>query len=129
MALMTPVFLLLMTGIFSLSMATYQKLLLAEAVSVGARQLAVDRGDTDPCATIASYVYNAAPTLSTSKLSLSFVLDGVSYNNTATCTSGATNMVAGKEATLTATYPCVLQWYGMGPTSCSLAVSTSEVIQ
>jgi len=129
MALVTPIFLLLMTGMFSISMVTYQKLLLAEAVSVGARQLAVDRGDTDPCKKIASVVYNAAPTLSKTNLHLSFVLNGVSYNNTATCTSGATNMVQGMTATLTATYPCVLKWYKRGPTSCSLGVSMSEVIQ
>jgi len=129
MALVTPIFLLLMTGMFSVSMVTYQRLLLAEAVSSGARRLAVARGDSDPCATVANAVYNAAPTFSKSKLGLSFVLNGVSYNNTATCTSGATNMVQGMTATLTATYPCVLKWYKRGPTSCSLGVSMSEVIQ
>jgi len=128
-ALVTPIILLLMTGMFSLSTVTYQKMELAQAVSVGARSLAVDRGDSDPCATTANVIYAAAPSLSKTKLSLSFVLNGTSYNNTATCTGGATNMVAGKTAELTATYPCVLKWYGMGMASCSLSVSTSEVIQ
>ncbi len=129
MALVTPLVLLLMTGMFSVSFVTYQKLQLAEAVSTGARQLAVIRGDTDPCATVANTVYAAAPTLSKTSMKLSFVLNGTSYNNTATCTAGATNMVAGKTAKLTATYPCVLKWYKMAATTCSLTVSTSEVIQ
>ena len=55
-ALVTPIILLLMTGMFSVSMVTYEKLQLAEAVSTGARQLAIARGDTDPCATVANIV-------------------------------------------------------------------------
>src|SRR6266702_4076271 len=97
MALVTPIILLLMTGMFSVSMVTYQKLELAEAVSAGARYLAVDRGDSDPCATVANVVYGAAPGLSKTKMSLSFVLNGTSYANVATC-SGTTAMVAGKTA-------------------------------
>jgi len=128
MALVTPIILLLMTGMFSVSVVTYQKLELAEAVSAGARYLAVDRGDTDPCATVASAVYAAAPNLSKTKMSLSFVINGTSYSNTATC-SGTTAMVSGASAKLTATYPCTLKWYKMAATTCSLTVSTSEVIQ
>jgi Flp pilus assembly protein TadG len=128
MALVTPIILLLMTGMFSLSMVTFQKLQLAEAVNTGARYLAVARGDADPCATTANVLYSAAPTLSKSKLTLSFVLNGTSYSG-ATCTAGAANMLAGKTAKLTATYPCILKWYKMGPASCTLSVSTSEVIQ
>ena len=48
-ALVMPIILLFMTGMFSLSTVLYQKLELIEAVSSGARFLAVDRGDTDPC--------------------------------------------------------------------------------
>jgi len=127
-ALVTPIVLLLMTGMFSVSVVTYEKLELAEAVSAGARYLAVDRGDNDPCATVANAVYAAAPNLSKTKMSLSFVLNGTSYSNTATC-SGTSAMVSGASAKLTATYPCTLKWYKMAATSCSLTVSTSEVIQ
>ncbi len=128
MALVTPIILLLMTGMFSISTVTYQKLELAEAVSAGARYLAVARGDTDPCASTANTVYAAAPTLLKSKMTFAFVINGNNYSG-ATCTTGAADMVAGKTAKLTATYQCSLKWYQLAPMSCSLTVSTSEVIQ
>ena len=61
-------------------------------------------------------------------MSLAFVLNGNSYSG-ATCTAGATSMIAGRTAKLTATYPCVLKWYKMAANTCTLSVSTSEVIQ
>lgn len=48
MAVTLPLIMLIMTGIFSFSMALYQKLQLAETVAAAGRQLAVDRGDHDP---------------------------------------------------------------------------------
>jgi Flp pilus assembly protein TadG len=127
MAVVMPVVLLLMTGIFTFSMALYQKLELAEAVSSGGRFLAVDRGDTDPCATTAAKVYAAAPTLNSSNVTLTFVLNGTSYPG-ATC-SGTTNMVSGGSAQLTATYPCSLSVFGKGYSSCSLGEQVTEVVQ
>lgn len=128
LALVIPVILLLITGMFSVSLVMYQKETLAEAVSSGARFLAADRGDNDPCASTANVVYGAAPNLSQSKISLSFVLNGTSYPTTTTC-SGTSAMASGATATLTATYPCTLAWYSSGALSCSLTVKTSEVIQ
>ncbi len=126
-ALILPIIFVLMTGIFSFSIALYQKLELAQAVGSGARFLGTDRGDTDPCAATASRIYATAPTLTKSKISLTFVLDGTSYSG-ATC-SGTTHMITGKTAQITATYPCVLSAYGMSFSSCSLSESISEVLQ
>lgn len=126
-AVVMPVILLLMTGIFSFSTALYQKLELAQAVGVGGRFLAVDRGDTDPCSATAAKIYAAAPTLIQSKISLSFVLNGTSYS-TATC-SGTTNMVSGGSAQVTATYPCSFSVYGKNFGSCSLSERATEVVQ
>ena len=127
-ALVTPIILLMMTGMFSISTVMYQKQVLAEAVSSGARFMAADRGDNDPCASTANVVYGAAPNLSQSNITLSFVLNGTSYPKTTTC-SGTTAMVSGATGTLTATYPCTLAWYKSGSIACSLTVKTSEVIQ
>jgi Flp pilus assembly protein TadG len=126
-AIVMPLLLLLMTGIFSFSMVIYQKLQLAEAVSTGARFLAIDRGDNDPCAATATKIYNAAPGLTKSKITLSFVLNGTTYSG-ATC-SGTTNMVSGATAQVTATYPCSFTVYGANFGACSLSSSTSEAIQ
>src|SRR5580700_6007189 len=63
MALVMPVMLAMLTSIFSFSVVLYQKLQLGEAVSNAGRVMALERGDTDPCATTASSIYAAAPAL------------------------------------------------------------------
>ncbi len=126
-ALVLPVILLLMTGIFSFSLALYQKEALAHGVSTASRYLATDAGATDPCADTAAKLYASAPTLVQKSIGLSFVLDGVSYSG-ATC-SGTTHLVTGRSAQITATYPCTLSWYGVSPTTCSLQESITEVVQ
>jgi Flp pilus assembly protein TadG len=134
MAVALPVLMLIMTGIFSFSIALYQKLLLAEAVSAGARYLSVDRGDVDPCTTASNLIYANAPGLNKADVSLTYTLNGVSYGAGVTTCPGAKstanpNMVATKSAEVDATYPCSLQVYGMKFTSCSLATQVSEVVQ
>jgi Flp pilus assembly protein TadG len=126
-ALVLPIIFILMTGIFSFSIALYQKLELAQAVASGARYLSVDRGDTDPCAAAVSKIYAAAPTLTQSSISTTFVLNGTTYSGK-TC-SGTTNMISGGSAQITATYPCTLSVYGMSFGSCTLTENVSEVVQ
>src|SRR5579871_6740958 len=74
MAVSLPIMLLIMTGIFSFSIALYQKLQLAEAVGNAGRMLAVDRGSQDPCADAATAIYAAAPGLAKSQISFIFTL-------------------------------------------------------
>src|ERR1035437_9035566 len=57
-AVTLPIVLLIMTGIFSFSTASFQKMELAQAVGTGGRVLAVARGNTDPCKTSASAIYS-----------------------------------------------------------------------
>src|ERR1700743_2083620 len=83
MALALPVLLLVLTGIFTFGLAFNNYLLLTEATSIGARTLAISRGDTtDPCATATSAVIAAAPLLTPASLSFTFVLNGATYTGT-----------------------------------------------
>ena len=124
-----PVVLLLMTGIFSFSVALYQKLALAEAVSAGGRVLAVERGDTDPCATTTAAIYAAAPTLSQSNMTISYVLNGIPVGNGITTCSGTSNMVSGAPAKIIATYPTTIGVYGTSWGSFNLGTQITEVVQ
>lgn len=131
-AVTMPLILLVMTGIFSFSIALYQKLELANAVATGGRYLASDRGDNNPCASTASQIYSAAPGMASSSLTLTFVLNGVSTGATCAGASGAanSNMVAGGTAEIEASYPCVLQVYGWSlGKSCNLTTQVVEVVQ
>jgi Flp pilus assembly protein TadG len=135
-ALTMPIVLLILTGIFYFSIALFQKMQLAEAVSVAGRYLAVDRGDTDPCKSTATQLYSAAPGFTQSKLTLTFTLNGT-VTNGATCPGSGglanANMVSGATAQVEATYPCTLSFFtAFGnkiSTTCSLTSEVTELIQ
>jgi Flp pilus assembly protein TadG len=134
MAVTLPVIMAIMTGIFSFSMALYQKLQLSEAISNAGRLLATDRGDTDPCNTATNAFYAAAPGLAHGSLTLTYTLNGTSYGSgTTTCpgSSGAANanMVSGGTAQLNATFACSLGVFRMKAMTCSLQQSITEVVQ
>src|SRR5208282_1649533 len=127
MAVTLPIVMGVMTGIFSFSIALYQKLQLAEAISNAGHLLATDRGDTNPCSTATAAIYAAAPGLTQSKLTLTYTLGGNNYGSgTTTCPGTGTGgvntfMTAGGTAEIQATYTCSLGVYGMHYTSCSVA--------
>lgn len=134
MAVVLPVMMAVLTGIFSFSIALYQKLQLAEAVSNAGHVLATDRGDNDPCNTATNALYAAAPGLSHANLTLTYTLNGHAYSaGTTSCAAsgGAANpyMVANGSAQIQATYTCTLGVYGMKYTSCSVASQITEDVQ
>ena len=128
-AVSLPVILLLMTGIFSFSVALHQKLAMAEAVSAGGRVLAVERGDTDPCKITTAAIYAAAPTLSQSNMTISYVLNGVPVGTGVTTCPNTTNMVSGGNAQIIATYPTTIGVYGTNWGSFNLGSQITEVVQ
>jgi Flp pilus assembly protein TadG len=136
MAIVLPVMMAVMTGIFSFSMALYQKLQLAEAVSNAGHVLATDRGDNDPCNTATNAIYAGAPGLARSRITLTYTLNGHGYGSgTTSCAAGAgaananANMVANGSAQIQATYPCALGVYGMGVMSCTISSQITENVQ
>lgn len=134
-ALIAPLMLCLLTGIFGLGFALCFYLQLNNAVDVGARTVAVIRatnsdGTTpDPCAAAYTAITNAAPTLDKTKIKLSFNLNGTPYNNVTSCNGGAANIIAGKTAQVSATYPYTLVIYGWQPTGLSMSAQTTELLQ
>lgn len=128
-AVSLPVVLLLMTGIFSFSIALHQKLTLAEAVSSGGRVLAAERGDTDPCLTATNSIYAAAPTLTRSNMTISYTLNGVAVGSGVTTCSGTQNMVSGQPAEITVSYPISIGVYGKSFGSFPLTTQITEVVQ
>ena len=136
MAVVLPIILCLLTGIFSVSAALYQKLQLAEAMSSAGRVLAADRGATDPCADAVTALNAASPGLASSSIGITISIDGNSYGtnkSTVSCTTagGANNplMPAGSTATIQASYPCSLSIYGVKGLSCAIGEQIGEVVQ
>ena len=137
-ALVLPVLMLLLTGMMTFGIALHNYLELTNAVSVGARLLAISRVQTtNPCATAATAVYQAAPFLKPANLMFTFVLNGNTYSYPgATCTSSSTttgaagNLVQGLPAQVKATYPCNLRVYGVNYVpGCTMTAQTTELVQ
>ncbi len=130
MALCLPILLTIVTGIATFGIALNHYIMLTNAVEIGARQLAISRGQvTDPCSTISTTIGNASPLLSSSSISYTFVINGTSYSGT-TCTAGAAQLIQGVAAQVQATYPCTLLIYGKNlASSCTLQAQTTELVQ
>ena len=135
-AVALPPLLLVATGIWAMGFAMNNYLILTNATTVAARQIAISRGQTlDPCATAVSALTAAAPTLTASKFAYTYTFNGTSYSGTScsssTYTTGApSNLVQGQPASITVTYPCSLIAYNanFAPT-CSLKSQMTELVQ
>ncbi|HEY1808706.1 MAG TPA: TadE/TadG family type IV pilus assembly protein [Acidobacteriaceae bacterium] len=139
--LVAPVLLLVLTGIFSFGMILTQYEILTDAVSAGARALALDRGQTspalaasDPCAYAISVLQSAAPTLKSSSLTITIAYTDnkpsppTVTDYTSSCTdrasTGATPMNTSDVVQVTATYPVtplVFRWVANSLTMSSTA--------
>jgi Flp pilus assembly protein TadG len=134
-ALALPMLLLVVAGICTFGLAFDNYSMLTEATAVGARQLAISRGQTlDPCQTVANAVYAAAPLLTPSSMTFRISLNGTPYAGTScagTTTSGAPfNMVLGSNAVVTVTYPFNLPVFRNFVTAnYTLTAQTAELMQ
>lgn len=142
LAVALPGVMLIMTGIFTFSIALNQKLALTEAISAGGRTLALDAGDTDPCTTTTNAIYAASPGLKSNSISLTYTLNptplipsaAVNYGTGTTSCPGAggkanTNLAGGGNAQIQATYPCNISVYGLSFGTCTLNAAIQEVVQ
>jgi len=128
-AMVLPMMMVIITGIFYLGIALAMYLQLTNATEVAAHQLSLSRAQTtDPCSSAATTFYAAAPNLSHGNLTFSYVLDGQSYSGT-TCTAGAAYLVQGTSAQMTVSYPVQLGIYGLGWSSITLRSQTTELTQ
>lgn len=141
-ALILPLFLLLATGMASFGIALNQYLELTNAVAIGAQQLSVNRGNTtNPCQLAGDAISNAAPFLSQSSLTLTYVLDGTTYgpysgvsastcSSSSTSTGAAADLVEQEPVEVEATYPCVLSVYGANIIpGCTMHAQVTEMVQ
>lgn len=134
-ALLLPVLLGVLTGIFSLGMALANLETLTQAVDTGARYLQTLQpsngqiGTTDPCAdTYAAMKLSLGTNLSPlSSLSITYTLNGHSFSSNS-CSGAQLYLIAGSAVTVSATYPCNISVYGYNPfgSSCVLPATTTE---
>jgi Flp pilus assembly protein TadG len=126
-ALIMPVLLLMVVGagVFGIAIDNYIKL--TGAASIGARQLAISRGDATPYTDTVSAIQGAAPGLTQASLTISLLVNGTACATDAACNSA---LVAGVPAQVIASYPCNLVVMGTNfAPSCTLTANTTERVQ
>ena len=110
-ALVLPVMLLVMTGIFSFSMALYRQEQLTQAVGAGGQYLQQIRtSTTDPCKDTYNAITSAAPALTGSSITLTITMGSTNVTGTS-CAGDQTDLTQGGNVTVAATYPCTLTGY------------------
>jgi Flp pilus assembly protein TadG len=129
-ALVVPLLLTMITGIFAIGIAFNNQLTLTQAVGSGAQRLQVIRTSTsDPCADTFAAITAAAPNLTSSKISMTVTINGGTPLTENSCTSSTSALISaqGFPVTVAATYPCNLQISGVKLASgCQLAATVTE---
>ena len=127
-AIISPVMIMIMTGIFQFGVAMNHYLNLTNAAAQGALTLALSRGTTTPYTSTRAAITAAAPNLVPAQTTVTVKINGVACTTDATCSAA---LVAGLPALVRATYPCNLTVMGhnYAPSGCSLNAQTTQMVQ
>lgn len=141
-ALIVPMMMVLITGMYSLGMALSYYMILTNAASVGARAFAISpevtvtngkttSAITDPCAYAIQMATQATPTINSNSITYTITYTptggkSVTYT-TGTCNNLSTNV--GDFVQLKASYPYSLLLYGFKPATLNVQARSAEVVQ
>lgn len=126
-ALVLPMMMVVVTGLFSFGIALNNQLELTQAVGSGAQYLQTIRATTsNPCSDTFNAIKAAAPNLHSANISLTLTMSGTAVSGS-TCSGSQSNLTQGGSVTVAATYPCNLFVYGLNlGTSCNLQAQVTE---
>ena len=126
-AFVLPMMMVVITGLYSFGITLSNQIALTQATGAGAQYLITLRGNTtDPCSDTLTAIQSAAPNLNTSALNLTLTMNGASVT-AKSCAGQSSNLMAGQPVTVSATYPCTLNIYGLNLGSgCQLAAQVTE---
>ena len=127
-AIISPVLLTIVLGVFQFGIAMNQYLNLTNAAAQGALTLALSRGTTTPYTSTTAAITAAAPNLVPAQTTITVQVNGVACTNDTTCSAA---LVAGQAALVRATYPCNLVVMGVNyaPNGCTLSAQSAQMIQ
>ncbi len=132
-AMVLPMMVTVMTGIFYLGVGLSQYIQLTNATDIASREISISRGVSsqaaDPCNTGTTFFESAAPNLSASDLTFTYTINGVSKTATSCTSLALTSASQGETETVQVSYPVHLGIYGVGWSTVTLKAQTSEIIQ
>jgi Flp pilus assembly protein TadG len=128
-ALLAPVLFVLAVGIARFGIVLNNYIMLTEAVTDGARQLALARGSSTPYSAAVSAVQASASNLASGSLTITTSINGTACATDTACQT-ALSTASGNPAAVSATYPCSLVVMGVNfAPSCTLSATTTEMIE
>ena len=133
-ALVLPILMMVMMGIFSISMAFNSQIMLTQATGGGAAYLASlsNSSVADPCASTATFIKGAASNLTSASITVSITAGGTAYGSSCSVSNITPTAAAyplGETVTVSTTYPCSLVIFGRNYfPSCTIPASSSQVI-
>jgi Flp pilus assembly protein TadG len=127
-AIISPVLLTILLGIFQFGTAMNDYLVLTNAAAKGALTIALGRGTATPYTTTISAIDAAAPNLTAASITTTVTINGTACSSDSGC---ATSLVAGVSAVVKTTYPCNLTVMGINyaPSGCTLKAQTAQMVQ
>ncbi len=127
-AIISPVLLTILLGIFQFGSAMNDYLVLTNAAAKGALTIALGRGTAAPYTTTISAITAAAPNLTSANITTTVTINGTACSTDAACT---TTLVAGVSAVVKTTYPCNLTVMGVNyaPHGCTMKAQTAQMVQ
>jgi len=138
MALMMPILMTVMLGIFVLGILFINYRALYQAVGDGSdflQALSKDAAGTEICNATFNYMTGVAPTLNPNTLNVTITLNGAATTLNGTnlasnkCYSSGTNMAPGVNVSVSATYPCNFIIYGKDYSGGSCLLNTQPSTQ
>jgi Flp pilus assembly protein TadG len=112
-ALVLPVLLMIVTGITSFGIVFYRYVTLTDAVRVGARTLALQRGNSSPCTSAANQTVASAVDVGLTNSQLTFSYNGTPFYVSSTCSGSGATWNQGDSVTVQATIPYSLSIFGV----------------
>jgi Flp pilus assembly protein TadG len=127
-AIISPVLLTILLGIFQFGIAMNDYLVLTNAAGKGALTIALGRGTTTPYTATTAAISAAAPNLTAASIATTVTINGTACSTDSACT---TALVAGVSAVVRTTYPCNLTVMGINyaPHGCTLSAQTAQLVQ
>jgi Flp pilus assembly protein TadG len=141
-ALVLPMMLMLITGLFSVGLFLNSYMMLTNGIGAGARAFALSRGVTvtnsngttspitDPCAYAVQTAQQAAPNLNQSGVTfaITWTPNGGTATSYSTTCSGIT-LHTGDTVEVAASYPAVFILYGWRPGTMSIGNQSTQLVQ
>lgn len=136
-ALAAPALILVLLGIIQVGLTLNNYIMLTGGTQVAARQFALSRGSATPTTDTVNRLYGSTQTLTKANLTITLQVNGTACASghppadaTNTACQAALNSQQGQPATVIASYPCSLKFYGhdFAP-GCTLTSRTTESIE